>query len=109
MLLSGTIACGIVLIIAGLVLYYSFRQFTEKRFDDNLRLSMSDLVAASQFNSEFGLQLRWRPSNPAFNSPLSGWYWIIHAEDGSTVFSSDSLMNDPATWLKKINTTVSIH
>ena len=98
-ILAGSIICSVTLLAAGMVLNYAFRHHVEARFDESLRLTMHDLVASAQQQTDSGLKLRWRPSNPVFNSPLSGWYWIIHSHDGKPVATSDSLLNEPATWL----------
>ncbi|MGQ7793569.1 sensor histidine kinase [Faunimonas sp. B44] len=75
---------------AGLLLTELFRAQIERRFDDQLRDHLVELVAASEVAPESGFVLSWIPSDPRFNRPHSGWYWQVEAS-GDAVAASQSL------------------
>ena len=98
-LAGSALACAVALLLVGSLLTIAFQKYIQDRFDSTLQLGLHDLVAAMTTNNQGDLQLSWRPSNPLFNAPVSGWYWIIHDEDSRLLAASDSLINDPARWL----------
>ena len=75
---------------AGLLLLLLFRDHIERRFDAALADHLEELVAASDVAPDGELQLSWRPFDPRFNRPRSGWYWQI-AQNGALVAASESL------------------
>lgn len=78
------------LLISGLALVLFFRDHIERRFDGTLRDHLEELVAASEVGTDTALRLSWRPFDPRFNRPRSGWYWQVR-QDGRVVARSDSL------------------
>ena len=81
------------LVVAALLLVLLFRGFIEQRFEDSLQGHLEELVAASNVTAEGTFQMNWRPTDPRFNRPYSGWYWEIRQAD-VTASRSDSLWRD---------------
>ena len=81
------------LAVAALLLVLLFRGYIEKRFEDSLQGHLEELVAASNVTAEGAFQMNWRPTDPRFNRPYSGWYWEVRQSD-ATAFRSDSLWRD---------------
>lgn len=75
---------------AGLLLLMLFRDHIERRFDGQLRDHLEELAAASETDATGALVLNWRPLDPRFNRPQSGWYWQIDQAD-EVIARSDSL------------------
>ncbi|HXK58170.1 MAG TPA: HAMP domain-containing sensor histidine kinase, partial [Gammaproteobacteria bacterium] len=59
------------------LLVFLFRGHIEQRFEDLLHDHLEELVAASELTRDGALQMTWRPTDPRFNRPHSGWYWQI--------------------------------
>jgi len=78
------------LLAAGLLLVFLFRDYIERRFDQELYGHLEELVAASEVSPAGALTLTWIPSDPRFNRPQSGWYWQI-TRPGADPIHSDSL------------------
>lgn len=78
------------LLAAGVLLVLLFRDHIERRFDAQLGDHLEELVAASEVGPDGRFRLTWRPSDPRFNRPYSGWYWQIF-RDGEVVARSDSV------------------
>lgn len=78
------------LLVTAVALVLFFRDHIERRFDGALRDHLEELVAASDVGAHGTLVLSWRPVDPRFNRPRSGWYWQIRDED-RTLARSDSL------------------
>jgi len=84
---------GATLLVTAILLVFLFRGHIEQRFEHLLHDHLEELVAASELTPEGALQLTWRPSDPRFNRPHSGWYWqILHS--GVPVARSDSLWKE---------------
>jgi signal transduction histidine kinase len=81
------------LAVAALLLVLLFRGYIEERFEDSLQGHLEELVAASNVSAEGVFQMNWRPTDPRFNRPHSGWYWEIRQADISTSRSA-SLWRD---------------
>ncbi len=81
------------LAVSALLLVLLFRGYIEKRFEGSLEGQLDELVAASDVSAEGTFQMNWRPADPRFNRPYSGWYWEIRQSD-ATVSRSDSLWRD---------------
>ncbi|MEM7196197.1 MAG: HAMP domain-containing sensor histidine kinase [Pseudomonadota bacterium] len=90
-ILAAAVLIGIVGIAAtGYVLRDLFSNHIEKRFFQTLESTIHDLVAASE-SKDGNIRFNWRPSDPRFNTPFSGWYWVIFDQDNTALTSSDSL------------------
>jgi len=93
---------GATLLVTAVLLVILFRGHIEQRFETLLFDHLEELVAASELTPQGTLQMTWRPSDPRFNRPHSGWYWEIVQSDGS-VARSGSLwrehlkVTEPAT------------
>ncbi len=81
------------LALAALLLVILFRGYIEKRFEGSLEGHLEELVAASDVSAGGIFIMNWRPVDPRFNRPYSGWYWEIRQLD-ATVSRSDSLWKD---------------
>ncbi|NOY15318.1 MAG: sensor histidine kinase [Gammaproteobacteria bacterium] len=81
------------LAVAALLLVLLFRGYIEKRFEGSLEGQMEEMVAASDVSTDGTFLMNWRPTDPRFNRPYSGWYWEIR-QSGATVSRSDSLWRD---------------
>ncbi|MES9830254.1 MAG: HAMP domain-containing sensor histidine kinase [Candidatus Thiodiazotropha sp.] len=84
---------GVTLLVTAVLLVVLFRGHIEQRFDALLFDHLEELVSASEFSAEGALQMTWRPSDPRFNRPHSGWYWEI-LQSGVSVARSDSLWKE---------------
>ena len=90
--LVATSAAWVVatLLVSAVALVLFFRDHIERRFDASLGDHLEELVAASDVGADGALVLSWRPFDPRFNRPRSGWYWQVR-QDGRTIARSDSL------------------
>jgi signal transduction histidine kinase len=77
LLLSATILCCSVLLIAGLVLSELNRRSVTQAFDERLRLYLKVLVADVADLTGGGTNEIGNLGEPQFQIPLSGWYWQI--------------------------------
>jgi len=84
---------GATLLITAVLLVVLFRGHIEQRFEALLLDHLEELVAASELTREGTLEMTWRPSDPRFNRPHSGWYWEI-LQSGVSVARSDSLWRE---------------
>ncbi len=93
-LLATSIAwVGATLLVTAVLLVVLFRGHIEQRFEALLLDHLEELVAVSELTPEGTLQMTWRPSDPRFNRPHSGWYWEI-LQSGVSVARSDSLWTE---------------
>lgn len=90
---TSSIWVASTLAVAALLLVLLFRGYIEKRFEGSLEGQLDELVAASDVSAEGTFRMNWRPTDPRFNRPYSGWYWEIRQSD-TTVSRSDSLWRD---------------
>ena len=100
-LLTTLLSGGVALVLVGLVILITFETYIERRFNDQLNATMTDIIAASETINGQTINLRWESGNTAFKAPLSGWYWLIHNNDGKTLLNSDSFLGLSADWLTK--------
>jgi len=84
---------GVTLLVTAVLLVVLFRGHIEQRFEALLLDHLEELVSASELTPEGILQMTWRPSDPRFNRPHSGWYWEI-VRSGVSVARSDSLWRE---------------
>jgi len=70
----------VTLFTAGFLLVYLFQSHIERSFDRLLSSNLDELVAASEIDVTGSVNLPWRPADPRFNRPHSGWYWHIILE-----------------------------
>ena len=84
---------GVTLLVTAVLLVVLFRGHIEQRFEAMLLDHLEELVSASELTPQGALQLTWRPSDPRFNRPHSGWYWEI-LQSGMPVARSDSLWRE---------------
>ncbi len=82
-LVASAMAVSLVLLLlAGLLLFYLFRLTLERNFDARLQAIMNGLLAHVEVNGK-GQPYLTRPlADPRFSLPLSGWYWQITPVDG---------------------------
>jgi len=93
-LIASSIAwVGATLLVTAVLLVALFRGHIEQRFEAVLLDHLEELVAASELTPEGILQMTWRPSDPRFNRPHSGWYWEI-LRSGVSVARSESLWRE---------------
>ncbi|MDC0948301.1 ATP-binding protein [Gammaproteobacteria bacterium] len=87
------IATAAILLLLGILLTNVFRSTIVSRFDHALEAHLFDLVAAVEPNeNDAGVTLVWRPGDPRFNAPHSGWYWQVVTVD-TVVARSQSLVS----------------
>lgn len=84
---------GVTLLVTAVLLVVLFRGHIEDRFKALLLDHLEELVSASELAPDGTLQMTWRPSDPRFNRPHSGWYWEIK-QSGISVARSDSLWRE---------------
>ncbi len=86
------------LIIGGVVLSYHFRNHVEQSFDAELNRQIDEALSYVEV-VEGQLTMRQRPTNPAYQRPLSGWYWQVSVA-GVAVERSRSLWDQVLGELK---------
>jgi signal transduction histidine kinase len=84
---------GATLLVTAVLLVVLFRGHIEQHFEALLLDHLEELVSATEMTPEGTLQMTWRPSDPRFNRPHSGWYWEI-LRSGVSVARSDSLWRE---------------
>lgn len=84
---------GATLLVTAVLLVILFRGHIEQRFETLLFDHLEELVSASEVTPEGILEMTWRPTDPRFNRPHSGWYWEI-LQSGVSVARSDSLWRE---------------
>ncbi len=84
---------GVTLLITAVLLIVLFRGHIERHFEAQLGDHLQELVSASEFTAKGVLQMTWRPSDPRFHRPHSGWYWEI-IQSGESVARSNSLWRE---------------
>ncbi len=84
---------GVTLLVTAVLLVSLFRGHIEQRFEALLLDHLQELVSATEWTQEGTLQMLWRPSDPRFNRPHSGWYWEI-LQSGVSAARSDSLWKE---------------
>jgi len=85
------------LFAAGSVLIAVYRDSVERSFDERLSVYMKTLIGAMSAQPDLTSGFK-EPANVGeaqFQSPLSGWYWVLRrADDGRVVSSSKSLTGE---------------
>lgn len=84
---------GTTLVVTGILLIALFRGHIEERFEHLLLDHLEELVSAIELTPEGDLMMTWRPADPRFNRPHSGWYWEV-LRAGASMAHSDSLWKD---------------
>ena len=84
---------GVTLLVTAVLLVILFRGHIEQRFETLLFDHLEELVSASEVTPEGTLKMTWRPTDPRFNRPHSGWYWEI-LQSGVSVARSNSLWRE---------------
>lgn len=69
------------MLVTAVFLVFFFQSNSEHQFDELLFDHIEELVAESKFDSDGNLYLEWRPLDPRFHTPGSGWYWEIRGKD----------------------------
>jgi signal transduction histidine kinase len=67
----------ILLVAAGILLGYLFREAVERNFDARLQAALDGLLANVELDSNARLSMPGSIADTRFNLPLSGWYWQI--------------------------------
>ena len=91
-LVTSLVVALIATTMAGYFLTSTFENSIKKRFDQTLKSNLNYLIAAIGFDHEGRLHLDWQPTDPRFNAPLSGWYWLICDTSNTIIYQSDSLI-----------------
>ena len=97
-LLLGTLAWVLVsVLVAGWVLADLFRQHTARQMASELAVHMNQLVAALSVNAQGQPAVRFEPTDPRFQRPLSGLYWQVdQLEPGQA--PRDALFHSRSLW-----------
>jgi len=104
-------ACWIAaaLLVGGILLSATFRDYVERGFDARLTVLLESLVAVTTLDDSGHPQLTRGLGEPRFDQPYSGWYWEI-ASEGRPLLRSRSLWdqtlpmsNEPTTSEPLIN------
>ena len=75
----------LTLLLTGGLVVYLFHGHIRDRLERQLADHLEELVAASEIGPAGDLLLTWKPADPRFNRPHSGWYWQISETVGGTV------------------------
>lgn len=84
---------GATLLVTAMLLVVLFRGHIEQHFRALLHDHLEELVAASELTPDGELRMTWRPFDPRFRRPHSGWYWEI-LQSGRSVTRSTSLWRE---------------
>lgn len=93
LILTSSAWVAATLLVTATLLVALFRGHIEQRFEALLHDHLEELVAASELTQEGSFSMSWRPSDPRFNRPHSGWYWEI-LQSGISLARSDSLWKE---------------
>ena len=93
LILTSSVWVVATLLVTAVLLVVLFRGHIEQRFEALLHDHLEELVAAGELTPEGLFSMTWRPSDPRFNRPHSGWYWEIQ-RSGVSLARSDSLWKD---------------
>ena len=91
LLLAALVWMAVALPGAGVLLSGLFRAHIERRLDAQLADHLEELVAATDVAADGTASLGWRPADPRFTLPLTGWYWQIDTPSNEPVAGSGSL------------------
>lgn len=69
----------VLLVAAGILLGYLFREAVERNFDARLQAVLDGLLANVELDSKSNLTIPGSIADTRFNLPFSGWYWQITA------------------------------
>ncbi|WP_158583815.1 ATP-binding protein [Salinibius halmophilus] len=86
--LGAGVSALLALIAVGVLLVFLFSQYIERRFEQTLSGKVLDLIATVDASVE---RINIESTNPAFRSPISGWYWLI-IEQPNVIATSPSLV-----------------
>ena len=67
----------ITLVFTGLMLVSNHRDHTAEHYDAHVSMHLEELTGASHFTEKEGFTLAFRPSDPRYRIPDSGWYWEV--------------------------------
>ncbi len=67
----------VLLVAAGILLGYLFREAVERNFDARLQAVLDGLLANIELTQTGNLNLSGALADTRFNLPLSGWYWQV--------------------------------
>ena len=91
LVLAALVWIAVALALTGMTLAWLFTDHIERRFDASLADHTEELVAATEVSPDGTAMLTWRPADPRFGRPASGWYWQIAPVGGPPLATSDSL------------------
>ena len=77
LLLASLLAAVVMLLMAGLLLFWMFRATLERQFDARLEALINGLLANVEQQADGGIQVSRDLGDPLFRLPASGWYWQI--------------------------------
>lgn len=91
LLLTALVWIALALLGAGVLLNGLFRGHVERSMDAQLAAHLEELVAATEIAADGAASLGWRPADPRFTLPLTGWYWQIDTDTDKALAGSGSL------------------
>ena len=91
---SAATVSMVLLVAAGLLLGYLFREAVERNFDARLQAVLDGLLASIELDAGENLTITGAIADTRFKLPLSGWYWQVKALGGRQAreMVSDSLL-----------------
>ena len=94
LMISSAVWIVLTLLLTGILVVYLFHNHIRDRLENQLADHLEELVAASDIGPGGDLVLTWRPADPRFNRPHSGWYWqITDPANGMVVHRAASLLH----------------
>ncbi len=69
----------VLLVAAGILLGYLFREAVERNFDARLQAVLDGLLASVELGTDSQLTMPGALADTRFKLPLSGWYWQVTA------------------------------
>lgn len=90
LLLAAVLWIACALAAAAVVQTLLFRRHVEAELAERMQAHLQELVAALQSRPDGSLALRRPLTEPGFQQPLSGLYWLVR-RDGELLFASRSL------------------
>ena len=79
---------------------------TAEHYDAHVSMHLEELTGASHFTEEEGVTLAFRPSDPRYRIPNSGWYWEV--KQGKETLNRSLSLGESSLDLENVEPTSSV-
>jgi signal transduction histidine kinase len=80
----------LALAVTAALLIYTYRSHAIRHYDEHVALHLDELYEAGKLAADGSFQLAFRPSDPRYEIPGSGWYWEVQ-QNGRSLERSASM------------------